>query len=162
MERPDEATIKRLRESARDRLHTQLDHIKDSYDANKPSFEARATANEYWYTGTMSLTSLIINTGIKISGLETKDYPEVLRFKGSSWGLGIGFGTSFGTGTFIYKPRDLDGMEVNIQLAFIVVTGGLIQTSFWDGGQLIGAMDFLGAGAGAGVFWGEGKFVPDK
>lgn len=158
MEQPSAATIKHMQDSARDRLHARLESIREVYDANKPSLAAMKAQTEYWYTGTMTLTSVIINTGIKINSLECKDYPEVLKFKGSAWGVGVGYGTSFGTGVFSYKPKSLDGVKCNIELAFAIVGGGAIQTSFWEDGQLIGAMDFVGAGAGGGVFWGDGTF----
>ena len=158
MERPNDKTIRTMQEATRDRLYSQLKQIKDSYKANKSSLEAMSTGTEYWCTGTLTLTSVIINTGIKINNLEFKDYPEVLKFKGTSWGLGVGYGTSFGTGVFSYKPKTLNGMKVNIQLAFAIVGAGAIQTSFWDEGQLMGAMDFVGGGGGAGVFWGDGSF----
>ena len=119
-------------EDARRRLYSKLDLIEETYEANKPAFEARRAATEYWCTGTMTLTSVVINTGIKINNLEFKDFPEVLKFKSTSWGLGIGYGTSFGTGVFSYKPKTLNGMKVKIEIAFVFVAGGVIQTSFWE------------------------------
>jgi hypothetical protein len=159
VEQPDAATIRRIQEAARDRLYSRLESIKETYDANKPSFAAKTAGTSYWCTGTLTLTSVIINTGIKINNIEFNDFSEVLKFKGTSWGLGIGYGTSFATGAFSLKPSTLDGMKVNIELAFAMVGGGAIQTSFWDGGTLIGAMDFVGAGGGGGVFWGDGQFT---
>lgn len=151
-------TIRIMQDNARDRLHARLDQIKETYEANKRSLEARATSSEYWCTGTLTLTSVIINTGIKLNNLEFNDYPEVLKFKGTSWGLGVGYGTSFGTGVFSYKPKDLIGLKCNIELAFAIIGAGAIQTSFWKDGELFGAMDFVGGGGGAGVFWGDGSF----
>lgn len=158
MSQPSKETIKTMQANARDRLYARLGQIKESYDANKPSLAAMAAQTEYWCTGTMTLTSVIINTGIKINNLEFNDYPEVLKYKGTSWGLGVGYGTSFGTGVFSYKPKDLIGLKCNIELAFAIIGAGAIQTSFWEDGQLIGAMDFIGGGGGAGVFWGDGTF----
>ena len=156
--RPSEDIIKRMQEDARSRLHAQLELIEETYEANIPAFKARTAGTAYWCTGTMNLTSVIVNTGIKINNLEFKDFPEVLKFKGTSWGVGVGYGTSFGTGVFYEKPSRLNGMKVNIELAFFIVGGGVIQASFWDDWQLIGAMDFVGGGGGAGIFYGNGKF----
>ena len=158
MERPSEDIVKRMQTDARDRLHAKLDLIKETYEANKPAFEAMTAATEHWCTGTMTLTSVVVNTGIKISNIEFKDFPEVLKFKGTSWGLGIGYGASFGTGVFTRRPKTLNGMKVTVELLFAFVVGGVIQTSFWDEGELIGAMDFIGGGGGAGLFVGNGKF----
>ena len=158
MSQPSKDTIKTMQTNARDRLYARLDQIKETYEANQSSLAAQAAQTEYWCTGTLSLTSVIINTGIKINNIEFNDYPEVLKYKGTSWGLGIGYGTSFGTGVFNRKPKDLIGLKCNIELLFAIIGAGVIQTSFWDGSELIGAMDFIGGGGGAGVFWGDGSF----
>jgi hypothetical protein len=150
--------IKGMQNDVLGRLHSKLDLIEETYRANEPTFKARTAGPAYWCTGTMTLTSVIVNTGIKINNLEFKDFSEVLKYKGTSWGLGVGYGTSFGTGVFYETPSRLIGKKVNIELAFVIVGAGVIQTSFWDGGTLIGAMDFVGGGGGAGIFWGDGKF----
>jgi hypothetical protein len=158
MERPSQDLIKRMQDDTRGRLYSKLELIEESYEANKPAFEARRSGMENWCTGKMHLTSVIINTGIKINDIEFNDFDQALKFKGTSWGVGLGYGTSFGTGMFNYEPSTLIGMKVNIELFFIIAGGGIIQTTFWDEGRVIGAMDFLGGGGGAGVFWGSGKF----
>jgi hypothetical protein len=162
MEIPSQAVIKRMQEDTRGRLYSKLELIEETYEANKPAFEARRSGSENWCTGKMNLSSVIINTGIKINDIEFRDFDEVLKFRGTSWGIGLGYGTSFGTGLFNYDPSTLKGMKVNIELFFIIAGGGIIQTTFWDEGQVIGAMDFLGGGGGAGVFWGSGTFAKEK
>jgi hypothetical protein len=163
IKRPSEDIIKRMQEDARNRLHAQLELIEETYDANIPAFKARtAGSGEHWCTGEMVLSSVIVNTGIKINNLEFREYSEVLKFKGSSWGVGVGYGKSFGTGVFYEPPYLLRGMKVNIELAFFFGGVGGIQTSFWDGSTLLGAMNFVGAGGGVGVFWGSGTFSDEK
>jgi hypothetical protein len=155
---PTQDVIKKMQDDVVSRLHAKLEAIEETYEANKPAFAARNAQDAYWCTGTLNLTSVFINTGIKINNLEFKDFSEVLKFKGTSWGLGVGYGTSFGTGVFYDPPRNLIGKKVNIELAFFIVGAGVIQTSFWEGSMLCGAMDFVGGGGGAGGFWGSGSF----
>jgi hypothetical protein len=162
IKRPSEDIIRRMQEDARSRLHAQLELIEETYEANIPAFKARTGSGDYWCTGEMVLSSVIVNTGIKINNLEFKDYDEVLKFKGSSWGVGVGYGKSFGAGVFHEPPYLLRGMKANIELAFFFGGVGGIQASFWDGSALLGAMNFVGGGGGVGVFWGSGTFSEEK
>jgi hypothetical protein len=159
MERPSQDVIKQMQEDALSRLQSKLELIAETYEANRPAIEAKTAQPTYWCTGEMKLTSVIVNTGIKINNLEFKDFSEVLNFKGTSWGIGVGYGTSFGTGVFYERPNSLIARgKVNIELAFAIVGAGIIQTTFFDEGGLLGAMNFVGGGGGAGIFFGSGKF----
>jgi hypothetical protein len=163
IKRPSEDIIKRMQEDARSRLHAQLELIEETYEANIPAFKARTLGSgNYWCTGEMVLSSVIVNTGIKINNIEFSDHPEVLKFKGSSWGVGVGYGKSFGAGAMHEPPHVLRDMKVNIELAFFFGGVGGIQASFWDGKALLGAMNFVGAGGGIGAFWGSGTFSEEK
>ena len=156
--KPSQDIINRMQQDALGRLYSRLDSIEETYEANKPALKAKAAASSYWCTGWLSLTALLITTGIKIEDMDFNDFPEILKFKGTAYGLGVGFTKSFGTGAFSEKPSRLIGKTMKIELAFLGLGPAGIQTSFWEDGQLVGAMDFVGAGGGLGGFWGEGKF----
>jgi hypothetical protein len=160
MERPSQDVIKQMQEDALSRLQSRLELIAETYEANRAVIETKKVQDGYWCTGDMKLTSVIVNTGIKINNLEFRDFSEVLQFKGTSWGIGVGYGTSFGTGIFYERPNNLIARgKVSIELAFAIIGGGIIQTTFFDEGGLLGAMNFVGGGGGAGIFFGSGKFT---
>ena len=157
--KPSQEIISRMQQDALGRLYSRLEAIEETYEANKPALNAKAAASSYWCTGWLSLTALLITTGIKIEDMEFNDFPEILKFKGTAYGLGIGVTPkTFGTGAFSEKPSRLIGKTMKIELAFLGLGPAGIQASFWEDGQLVGAMDFVGAGGGVGAFWGDGSF----
>jgi hypothetical protein len=152
--------VRAMQEATRARLHRKLGASKQPADARGAGTRGMlGGVTDSMCTGNLSLSAVVAFTGIKINGIEFNSHDKVIRFKGSALGLGAGYTASFGTGAFTYSPNRLIGLgKVKVQIAFAVAGGGVIQTSFWKDKTLFGAMDFIGAGGGGGVFWGDGVF----
>lgn len=151
--------VQAMQEATRARLHKELSTATGQAESETDFHPLLGGVTDSMCTGYLSLSAIVAITGIKIDDIEFNDSDKKIRFKGSALGLGAGYTASFGTGAFTYPPSRLIGLgKIKIQIAFVVAAGGVIQTSFWKGKTLFGAMDFIGAGGGGGVFLGDGVF----
>jgi hypothetical protein len=135
--------------------------VKERHNAIQKLYEDQQklkTDGDYWFDGTITLTSLVFYSSVKLADMNFSDSSTVLEFNGTMWGPAIGVAAAYGGGYTHKDPDWFVGKEVDFELIF--AAGGVsgIQMTFWYEGSIVGAFNAIGTGGGVGGGWGDGEF----
>ncbi len=147
--------VKPQAEAAEARLKQQQYAIRKLYEDQ----QKQQSDGDYWFSGTLNVTSLILYTSVKLADMNFTNSSTVLEFNGTSFGIGLGGVSSFGGG-YTYKDPDwLNGKTCGFELLWLGTGAAGLQMVIWYEGTIVAAFDAIGAGVGGGLVPnGEGTF----
>jgi hypothetical protein len=111
-----------------------------------------ATGGSYTGTGSANFATAFIWSSTELT--LTFDGNVTRKFNGTSWGVGLGGGVSWGAGVFNVPPEELVGncsFQQNLAAA-------LTQISFWNDRGMVGSFQGGGLGVVASITGGSGEW----